>query len=65
MNMFLFSLKYGIYEVDFNSPDLTRTPRYSAFVYTEILRTRTILKDYNPEIIDEEHQTDLVWNILI
>ncbi|CAH2097133.1 unnamed protein product [Euphydryas editha] len=44
-----YSEKFGIYEVDFSSPNRTRTPRKSAFVYKEIIRTKALDFDYEPE----------------
>ncbi|CAG4997855.1 unnamed protein product [Parnassius apollo] len=54
-----FSERYGLYEVDFESPERTRTPRKSAFVYKQIVRTRELDWHYEPETdvmtIDEGH----------
>ncbi|CAH0748700.1 unnamed protein product [Diatraea saccharalis] len=54
-----YTEKFGIYEVDFTSPERTRTPRKSAFVYKEILRSRTLDYNYEPDTtvmtIDEGH----------
>ncbi|XP_037296139.1 myrosinase 1 [Manduca sexta] len=54
-----YTERFGLYEVDFSSPERTRTPRKSAFVYKEILRTRTIDNSYEPSslimTIDEGH----------
>ncbi|XP_045455416.1 myrosinase 1-like [Melitaea cinxia] len=41
--------KFGLYEVDFTSLNRTRTPRKSAFIYREIVRTKTLDFDYEPE----------------
>ncbi|KAL4712864.1 hypothetical protein ACJJTC_011934 [Scirpophaga incertulas] len=50
---------FGLYEVDYNSPQRTRTPRKSAFVYKEIIRSRQLDYHYEPDTtvmtIDEGH----------
>lgn len=43
--------KFGLYEVDFTSPERTRTPRKSAYIYKEIVRTKSLDPDYEPEIL--------------
>ncbi|GBP05953.1 Myrosinase 1 [Eumeta japonica] len=54
-----YTERFGLYEVDYESPERTRTPRKSAFVYKEILRTRTLDPNYEPDTdvmtIDEGH----------
>ncbi|XP_041977592.1 myrosinase 1-like [Aricia agestis] len=35
--------RFGLYEVDYESEELTRTPRASAFMYQNVLRTRSII----------------------
>lgn len=56
---FVHSERFGLYEVDFEDPGRTRTPRKSAFVYKEILRTRTLDHYFEPATmvmtIDEGH----------
>ncbi|XP_045455415.1 myrosinase 1-like [Melitaea cinxia] len=44
-----YSEKFGLYEVDFADPNRTRTPRKSSFIYREIIRTKTLDFDYEPE----------------
>ncbi|XP_045486377.1 myrosinase 1 isoform X3 [Pieris rapae] len=34
--------KFGLYEVDFNSPTRTRTPRASVFYYKKVIKTRRV-----------------------
>ncbi|KAL0895035.1 hypothetical protein ABMA27_013502 [Loxostege sticticalis] len=50
---------YGLYEVDYESPQRTRTPRKSAFVYKEIVRSRALDPHYEPDTtimtIDDGH----------
>ncbi|XP_028028070.1 myrosinase 1-like [Bombyx mandarina] len=54
-----YTERFGLYEVDFSDPARPRTPRKSAFVYKEILRSRVIDHDYEPDTtvmtIDEGH----------
>ncbi|CAG9784227.1 unnamed protein product [Diatraea saccharalis] len=54
-----YRVRFGLYEVDHTSPNRTRTPRKSAFVYKEIVRTRTLDTSYEPDTnlmtIDEGH----------
>ncbi|XP_026725123.1 myrosinase 1-like [Trichoplusia ni] len=54
-----YSERFGLYEVDFNDPNRTRTPRKSAFIYKNIMKTRMVDHDYEPEsyvmTIDEGH----------
>ncbi|CAG9784226.1 unnamed protein product [Diatraea saccharalis] len=54
-----YTERFGLYEVDYTSPNRTRTPRKSAFVYKEIVRTRTLDTSYEPDTnlmtIDEGH----------
>ncbi|OWR46179.1 putative lactase-phlorizin hydrolase [Danaus plexippus plexippus] len=45
-----YSERFGLYEVDYESPDRTRTPRKSAYVYKEMLRTRTLDYHYEPDM---------------
>ncbi|XP_045506358.1 myrosinase 1-like [Colias croceus] len=46
---FGYSIRFGLYEIDENDPEKTRRPRKSALVFKEIVRTRTIDMDYNPD----------------
>nr|AEW46866.1 seminal fluid protein CSSFP016 [Chilo suppressalis] len=41
--------RFGLYEVDFEDPARSRTPRKSAFVYKHIIKNRYIDSDYKPE----------------
>lgn len=55
-----FRDRFGLYEVNYDSPERTRTPRKSAYVYKEIVRTRTLDYQYEPDMsvplsIDEGH----------
>ncbi|XP_046973166.1 myrosinase 1-like [Vanessa cardui] len=54
-----YTERFGLYHVNFDDPERTRTPRKSAFVYKEILRTRVIDPNYEPDTltmwIDEGH----------
>ncbi|CAH2067288.1 unnamed protein product, partial [Iphiclides podalirius] len=54
-----YTERFGLYEVDFTSPERTRTPRKSAFVYKQIVRSRQLDLDYEPDTdvmtIDDGH----------
>ncbi|XP_075992520.1 myrosinase 1-like [Anticarsia gemmatalis] len=40
--------RFGLYEVDYEDPERTRTPRKSAFVYKEIVKTHSLDFHYEP-----------------
>ncbi|CAK1544188.1 unnamed protein product [Leptosia nina] len=42
--------RFGLYEVDYNAEERTRTPRKSAYYYKELLRTRTLDINYEPDM---------------
>lgn len=44
-----FTEKFGLYHVDFNHPNRTRTPKLSAKVYANIVKTRSIDLHYADE----------------
>ncbi|XP_068625369.1 myrosinase 1-like [Battus philenor] len=54
-----YTERFGLYEVDFEDPARTRTPRKSAFVYKQIIKTRVVDHEYEPDTrimtIDEGH----------
>ncbi|CAG9566612.1 unnamed protein product [Danaus chrysippus] len=45
-----YTERFGLYEVDYNDPNRTRTPRKSAYVLKEIMRTRSIDPNYEPDM---------------
>ncbi|XP_050361906.1 myrosinase 1-like [Nymphalis io] len=55
-----YTERFGLYEVDYESPERIRTPRKSAYVYKEIIRSRSLDFHYEPDMslpmtIDEGH----------
>ncbi|XP_059049342.1 myrosinase 1-like [Achroia grisella] len=44
-----YTERFGLYSVDFEDPARTRTPNKSAFVYKQIIKTRVIDHDYEPD----------------
>ncbi|KAL0849455.1 hypothetical protein ABMA28_013738 [Loxostege sticticalis] len=54
-----YTERFGLYEVDYESPQRTRTPRKSAFVFKEIVRSRALDPHFEPDTtvmtIDEGH----------
>ncbi|CAG4978975.1 unnamed protein product [Colias eurytheme] len=44
-----YTMRFGLYQVDFDDANRTRTPRKSALVYKEIIRSRVIDPTYNPD----------------
>ncbi|KAG6457619.1 hypothetical protein O3G_MSEX010370 [Manduca sexta] len=57
--MYGYTERFGLYEINYNDPERPRTPRKSAFMYKEILRSRTLDFNFVPEIttmtIDDGH----------
>ncbi|XP_073963444.1 myrosinase 1-like [Choristoneura fumiferana] len=49
-----YTQRFGLYQVDMEDPQRTRTPRKSALVYKEIIRSRVIDYDYNPDPYDTD-----------
>lgn len=49
-----FTEKFGLYHVDFNSPNRTRTPKISARVFANICKTSSIDLDYRPTLDEEQ-----------
>lgn len=45
-----FTEKFGLYHVDFNHPNRTRTAKLSAKVYANIVKTHKIDLDFNPKL---------------
>ncbi|GJQ70049.1 hypothetical protein Trydic_g15999, partial [Trypoxylus dichotomus] len=44
-----YTEKFGLYSVDFDDPERSRTPKMSAYVYKKIIEERTIDWEYTPE----------------
>ncbi|CAH2059140.1 unnamed protein product, partial [Iphiclides podalirius] len=43
-----YTERFGLYQVDFEDPARSRTPRKSAFVYKQIVKSRVIDHEYEP-----------------
>ncbi|CAK1541082.1 unnamed protein product [Leptosia nina] len=48
-----FTLRLGLYEVDLEDPERKRTPRKSALVYKQIIRSKVIDLSYDPDPCDK------------
>ncbi|KAL7027466.1 hypothetical protein ACKWTF_005450 [Chironomus riparius] len=59
-----YSEKFGLYHVNFESPDKARTPKMSAKVYKNIVKTHKIDSNYMPYIVDKSGATSLKLSIL-
>ncbi|XP_045506363.1 myrosinase 1-like [Colias croceus] len=63
-----YNAKFGLYEVDFSNEDRSRTPRKSAFIYKEIIKSKSLDPHYEPEVYleevpeNEEKKDDYVYN---
>ncbi|KAJ2940059.1 hypothetical protein O0L34_g14094 [Tuta absoluta] len=46
-----YTEKFGLYEVDFSSPERTRTPRKSSYVYKQIIQSMKLDPDFEPHYL--------------
>ena len=63
-----FSETFGLYHVDFNSPNKTRSAKMSAKVYKKIVETRKIDETYKPDpdfLIEPVERDDLCKKSII
>nr|XP_036220320.1 myrosinase 1 [Bactrocera oleae] len=49
-----YTEKFGLYHVDFNHPNRTRTPKIAAKVYAQICKTNTIDWSYRPTLDESQ-----------
>lgn len=49
-----YTEKFGLYHVDFSSPERTRTPKISARVFSRICKTSSIDWSYRPTLDEEQ-----------
>lgn len=54
----IFSERFGLYHIDFNSPNRTRTIKSSAKYYQQVLQTKCILPNGNCAV-DESNEVPL------
>ncbi|CAG9569154.1 unnamed protein product [Danaus chrysippus] len=47
-----YTERFGLYRVNFSDPGRERTPRKSAFVYKQIIKSRVIDEEYEPDTLD-------------
>ncbi|RZC33447.1 myrosinase 1-like [Asbolus verrucosus] len=52
-----YTVKYGLYDVNFNSPNRTRTPKVSAIFYRDVIKTRTLPEKWNLDTITKTVKT--------
>ncbi|XP_039966438.1 myrosinase 1-like [Bactrocera tryoni] len=52
-----YTEKFGLYHVDFNHPNRTRTPKIGAKVYAQICKTNTIDSSYRPTLNESQTNT--------
>ncbi|XP_063896033.1 myrosinase 1-like [Helicoverpa armigera] len=62
--------KFGLYQVDFSNSEKTRTPRKSAFIYKQIIKSKVLDPDFEPEsfiveVIKESQEKGRVDNDVI
>ncbi|KAL4702048.1 hypothetical protein ACJJTC_012496 [Scirpophaga incertulas] len=54
-----YTEKFGLYQVDFTSPDLTRRPRKSAYIYKEIIRSKQLDLNFEPALEEVYESPDV------
>ena len=54
IKLLFYSERFGLYEVDFTNPDRPRTPRKSAYVYKQIIKSRRLDLNYEPKQFYED-----------
>ncbi|KAJ2948663.1 hypothetical protein O0L34_g7918 [Tuta absoluta] len=62
-----YVFRFGLYEVDMDDPNRTRTPRKSALVYKEIIRSKEVDWSYNPDpyaLLEQESQIPEVVEVM-